>query len=170
MKFKIISCVNQNLFIGKNGDLLYHIQSDLKNFRSMTMGGVIIMGRKTFESLPNSKPLDGRINVIITSNEYYSIDSQYDNVYIVHSIEDAIALCEALFYDRDCFVIGGETIYKSFLDSNMVDTLYITNVNDDAEGDAKFPNVFDNWRIFYQSYTQRQRSDEITYKFIIYKK
>lgn len=168
MKFKIIACINKNLALGKDGNLLYHIKGDLANFKRMTTNNVIIMGRKTFESLPNSQPLPNRINVIVTNNIDYNVDSSFENVYIVHSVEDAIELCDMLFEDKTCFVVGGQTLYSAFLGRDLVDLMYLTEVNDDAEGDAFFPQIDESWCLFYQSYTQRQRSDEITYKFSIY--
>lgn len=170
MKFKIIACVNEKLTLGNEGNLIYHIGNDMKNFKRMTTNNVVIMGRKTFESLPNQEPLPNRVNIIVTSNKEYCIDSNYENVFIVHSIEDAINLCDAFYSDKDCFVIGGATLYQQFIEKDLVDTLYLTEVNDDADGDTYFPNVLDNWYLFYQSYTQRQRSNELTYKFSIYKK
>lgn len=172
MKFKIIACINNKLALGKEGKLLYNIGSDLKNFQRMTTNNVVIMGRKTFESLPNSEPLKNRVNIIITSNMDYNIDASFDNVFIVHSIDEAIDMCEAFYSDKECFVIGGSSIYEAFLNKGNVNELLITNVNDDTDGDVYFPNVFDNgeWYLYYQSYTQRQRSDETTYKFSIYKK
>lgn len=171
--FSIIVCVNDKLAIGDNNGLLYHIKGDMKNFQRMTTDNVVIMGRKTFESLPNQTPLKNRINIIVTRDTEYSVDASFDNVMIVHTIEDAIALCDALYDDKECFVIGGESIYNEFITRGLVDTMYVTSVNDDKEGNAHFPDILsdnDTWKLFYQSYTQRQRSDEMTYSFSIYKK
>ena len=71
--FKIIACINQKRALGKDGKLLYTIKNDLANFKRMTVGNVVIMGRKTFESLPNGEPLKDRINIILTSNEEYGV-------------------------------------------------------------------------------------------------
>ena len=79
-KFKIIACINQKKALGKDGKLLYHIGNDLANFKRMTVGNVVVMGRKTYESLPNGEPLKNRINVIVTSNEEFGVDQKYDNV------------------------------------------------------------------------------------------
>lgn len=168
MKFSIIACVNKKLAIGKDGGLMFHIGNDLKNFRRMTLNNVVIMGRKTFESLPNAQPLKDRVNIIITSDNEYSVDSSFDNVYIVHSPQDAIELVECMFEEKEAFVIGGASIYQWFLDNGVVSSMYITEVNNEDEGDTYFPNVFDKFYLFYQSYTQRQRTDETTYKFSIY--
>ena len=151
--FKIIACINQKNVLGKDGKLIYTIKNDLQNFRLQTIGNVVIMGRKTFESI--GKPLDGRINIIVTSNEEYSVDDKYDNVYIVHTIDDVIELCEAFFSDKELFVIGGESIYREFMDRGLVNEMRLTIVKDDADGDVVFPSYDENeWRIYYKSMAQ----------------
>ena len=153
--FKIIACINQKKALGKEGKLLYTIKNDLANFKRMTLGNVVIMGRKTFESLPNGEPLKDRINVIITSNEEFSVDSKFDNVFIVKSIEDAIELCEALFEGKELFVIGGESVYRQFMEKGLVDEMRLTIVNDETEGDVFFPEYNeDEWYVYYESMAQ----------------
>ena len=71
--FKIIACINKRGVIGNHGKLLYSIKNDMKNFKSMTIGNVVIMGRYTFESLPKKKPLKDRINIIITNQNNIGI-------------------------------------------------------------------------------------------------
>lgn len=156
LKFIIVACMNQRRAIGKEGKLLYHIGNDMKNFSSMTKyNGVVIMGRKTFESLPNGKPLKDRVNIILTSNEEYGVSTEFDNVYIVHSVKDVIELCEAFFSDKELFVIGGEAIYRQFMDADLVDELRLTVVKDDEEGDVTFPEFDENeWRTYYKSMAQ----------------
>ena len=156
LKFIIIACINQKRAIGKNGKLLYHIGNDISNFARMTKNnGVVIMGRKTFESLPNGEPLKDRINIILTSNEEYGVSQDFDNVYIVHSVKDVIELCEAFFSDKELFVIGGEAIYRQFMDADLVDELRLTVVKDDEEGDVTFPEFNENeWRTYYKSMAQ----------------
>lgn len=156
LKFIIIACINQKRAIGKNGKLLYHIGNDISNFARMTKNnGVVIMGRKTFESLPNGEPLKDRINIILTSNEEYGVSKDFDNVYIVHSIRDVIELCEAFFSDKELFVIGGEALYRQFMDGDLVDEMRLTVVKDDKEGDATFPEFNeDEWSTYYKSMAQ----------------
>lgn len=156
LKFIIIACINQKRAIGKNGKLLYHIGNDISNFARMTKNnGVVIMGRKTFESLPNGEPLKDRINIILTSNEEYGVSQDFDNVYIVHSVKDVIELCEAFFSDKELFVIGGEALYRQFMDGDLVDELRLTVVKDDEEGDATFPEFNENeWSTYYKSMAQ----------------
>lgn len=153
--FKIIACINQKRVLGNDGKLLYHIGNDLANFKRMTVGNVVIMGRKTFESLPNGTPLKDRVNIIVTSDEEYGVDAKFDNVYIVHSVEDAIELCDAFFSDKEVFVIGGESIYRQFMEKDLVTEMRLTIVNDDAEGDAVFPEYNEeDWYVYYKSMAQ----------------
>lgn len=154
--FKIIACINKKNVLGNNGKLVYHINSDLQNFAKMTkFNGVVIMGRKTFESLPNGEPLNDRINIILTSNNDYNVDTVYDNVYIAHSVEDVVELCEALFPNKELFVIGGESIYRQFMEKSLVDEMRLTIVKDDADGDAFFPEFNrDEWYTYYKSMAQ----------------
>ena len=154
-KFKIIACFNKKRALGKDGKLLYHIENDLENFKRMTLDNVVIMGRSTYESLPNGEPLSDRINVVITSNQEYCVDCNYENVYIVHSIEDAVDLCEALFSDKEVFVIGGGRIYREFLEKGLVNEMRLTIVDDEEEGDVKFPEFDETeWYAYYKTMTQ----------------
>ena len=173
-KFKIIACFNRKRALGKDNGLLYNIRNDLHNFRSQTLGNVIIMGRSTFESLPNGEPLKDRINIVITSNEEFCVDESFTNVYIVHSIKDAVELCEAMFEDKEVFVIGGGSIYKQFLDENLVDEMRLTVVNDDADGDVFFPEYNEEeWYVYYKSMAQvssYENVDKSFYYMILKKK
>ena len=167
MKYKIIACINQMLSLGKDNKLLYHISSDLQNFKRITLGGVVIMGKKTYDSLPK-KPLLNRINIVITTDKNFNADG----CIVVHSIEECIELCERMYHDKNCYVIGGGSVYQQFLDRNLVDTMYITEVTDSVEGDAYFPNVLmdrDKWSIFYRTDTQHDRPSKLNYFFTIYK-
>lgn len=153
--FKIIACINQKRVLGNDGKLLYHIGNDLANFKRMTVGNVVIMGRKTYESLPNGEPLKGRVNIIITNDKEYGVDANFENVYIVHSVEDAIELCDAFFSDKEVFVIGGESIYRQFMEKDLVNEMRLTIVNDDTEGDAVFPEYNEeDWYVYYKSMAQ----------------
>lgn len=154
-KFKIIACINQKRVLGNEGKLLYHIGNDMANFKRQTLNSVVIMGRKTFESLPNNEPLKDRVNIIITSNEEYGVNAEFKNVYIVHSVKDAVELCDAFFGDKEVFVIGGESIYRQFMEENLIDEMRLTIVNDDADGDAVFPEYNeDEWYVYYKSMAQ----------------
>lgn len=173
MKFSLIACINSKRALGKENKLLYHIPNDLSNFKKMTTDNVVVMGRKTFESLPNQKPLPNRVNIVITSNDDWKIDGEYDNLFVVDSIEMARDFCEAYYSDKECFIIGGSSIYNQCLNNGIINTIYLTTVNDDIEGDVYFPEINKiEWKTFYESNTQRHRTSEIdlTYKFLIFKK
>ena len=95
-KFNIISCFNNNRVIGNNNDLIYKIKEDLQRFKSITKNNVVIMGRKTFESLPN-KPLPNRVNIVITRDK----DFNYEGVIVVNSFEEMIDLCYSKYIDKE---------------------------------------------------------------------
>ena len=170
VKFNIIACVNTNLVLGDGNKLLYHISNDLKTFKMITLNSVVIMGRSTYESLPK-RPLPNRLNIVITSNKDYKVE---DGVIVVHSIEECIELCNSgKFGDVEFFVIGGGKIYQQFIDLDVIDKMYITEVTDNKNGDVYFPNVLmdsDKWRIFYQSDTFYDKPSGLKYFFRIYKR
>jgi dihydrofolate reductase len=120
--------------IGKDGALPWRIKEDLEHFKETTMGHVVIMGRKTFQSI--GKPLPKRINIVITR----SIDFAHEGVIVAYSFEDALDKAYAQAKNkRELFVIGGAEIYKEALP--YADKLYLTLINGDFEGDTFFPEI-----------------------------
>ena len=97
----LIVNADKNWGIGKNNELLVHIPNDMKMFRQMTTGKVVVMGRKTLESFPGKRPLKNRVNIVITKNQNYKVDGAI----VVHSIEEAVE--KAKGYNEDVYVIGG---------------------------------------------------------------
>ncbi len=169
MSYKIIACVNKNGSIGKNGQLLYHISDDMKNFKSQTIGNAVIMGRKTFESLPNGRPLKDRINIILTSDMNYRCKINDTNVFVLNSIEDIDYFCRTVLPHMEWFVIGGSKVYDEFLSRNLCDELRLTIVDDELEGDTNFPTLdMNEWTTYYKSSTQY--SGEIKYEFQVLRK
>ena len=126
----IIAAVSTNNVIGFNNKLIWNIPNDLKRFKELTLGHSVIMGRKTFESLPN--PLPKRRNIIITKNKDYS----RDGIEVTSNIEDAIDLCKS---DSQPFIIGGGEIYSQTIE--IVDKIELTRVYKDYQGDAFFPDI-----------------------------
>ena len=126
----IIAAVSTNNVIGFNNKLIWNIPNDLKRFKELTLGHSVIMGRKTFESLPN--PLPKRRNIIITKNKDYS----RDGIEVTSNIEDAIDLCKG---DSQPFIIGGGEIYSQTIE--IVDKIELTRVYKDYQGDAFFPDI-----------------------------
>jgi dihydrofolate reductase len=167
-KFSLIVCINNTLSIGDNNDLLYHIKSDLANFKSMTTDNVIICGRKTYESLPK-RPLPNRTTIIITRDPNYIAD---EGVYVVHNIQEVIDLCSEKFSDKECFVIGGGQIYREFLQQDLVDIMYITRVLDDTEGETKFPCDPQHEQALWKTFLKMPLIEDngIQYNFSIFKR
>jgi len=139
MKVNIIAAVAENGVIGYQGKLPWHIPEDLKRFKSLTTGNAVIMGRFTWQSLP-IKPLPERENFVISSSSSYHLISG-DNFIARSSVSSALNTCNVLSNIREVFIIGGNRIYKEALYLNCVDSMYITHVHREYEGDAYFTDV-----------------------------
>jgi len=130
LKLSIIVATAEQGVIGKDNQLIWHLPEDLKMFRRLTTGHVIIMGRKTFESI--GKPLPNRTSIIISRNNDY----QVEGCIVVSSLEEAIEKAKEI-ETEEAFIIGGAQIYALALD--MADTVYLTQVHHNFEGDAFLP-------------------------------
>lgn len=128
----IIVAVAENNVIGKDNRLLWRLSNDLKNFKEITMGHTIIMGRKTFQSLP--KVLEGRKHIVLTRDK--SFKSQSEMVEVFNSLEE---LLKSLDSQTEYFVIGGGEIYKAFMP--YCERLYLTKVKETFQGDTYFPKI-----------------------------
>lgn len=132
----LIAAHDRNRAIGKDGDIPWHIPEDLALFKRETLGGAIVMGRKTWESLP-FKPLKNRLNIVVSRDP-----SLHEHV--VSSIDDAIALARAEGYFR-IYGIGGQGIYEAMLP--LADRLLLTYVDTAVDGaDAHFPEIGAGWQ------------------------
>lgn len=141
--------------IGKNGTIPWHFSKDLINFKNYTSGNVCIMGRKTWESLPDKyRPLPERTNIIVSKTYCEDPDGFIksfghapDNDYMTfaaRSLEEAVISYENMFSFRDCFIIGGGRIYQECFDKKLIDKIIVTHIKGDYQGDVKFPNI--NWQ------------------------
>lgn len=144
MKLAIIVAMDRNRGIGRNNDLLWHLPNDLKFFKTQTMGQVVIMGRKNWESIPEKfRPLPGRENVILSRNQGFTAAG----CQVFHSLE-ACLNSYAQLKDQTLFIIGGGEIYKQALDSGKVTEMYITHVDKAYEADTFFPNFpLSEWQV-----------------------
>ena len=136
MMLSMIAAVSENGVIGKDNSLPWHVPEDLKRFKKLTMNKPMIMGRKTFESLPGVLP--GRPHIVVTSQKDYPTA---DNYHIVGSLTEAIELSE-VFYGKcleETMIIGGGEIYKEAM--SIVDTIYLTKVHTKVKGDTYFPDI-----------------------------
>lgn len=136
MELNLIYARARNGVIGNNGKLPWTISEDMAHFRTLTLGNVVIMGRKTFESLPG--PLGGRINIVVTRNP--SLPLPGINVYRAASVKEALAIAQRLVdmkYAREIWVIGGAEIYKETLP--LATNVWVTEIDADFDGDTKMP-------------------------------
>lgn len=152
----LIVAVDKNWAIGNKGNLLVSIPGDQKMFREETLGKVIVMGRKTLESLPGGQPLYGRTNVVLTRNP----DFKQKGTAVFHSVDESLEYLKQ-FPSEDIFIIGGDQIYRQFLP--YCDTAHVTWIDFQYEADAFFPNLDKNpdWEVTAES-------DEQTYFSICY--
>ena len=131
---KLIAAVDKNWAIGYKGRLLASIRADQINFKKLTIGRVVVLGRKTMDTFPGGRPLPQRRNIILSHNMNYTVK----DAEVVHSKEELLELLKDVDTD-DIFIIGGESIYKEFLP--LCDTAIITKINYAYEADAYFPNL-----------------------------
>ena len=132
----IIVAIAQNFAIGLNNELLFHLPEDLKRFKKITTGKALIMGRRTFYSLPKA-PLPNRRNIVITDVE----GETFDGCETVGSIDEAIKLIQN---EPEVFIIGGGMIYRQFYP--LAGKLYLTVVHKDMDADTFFPTIeYDEW-------------------------
>ena len=129
----LIAAVAKNRVIGKDNQLLWHLPEDMRYFRETTRGKAVIMGRKTWESLPDSfRPLPGRHNIVVSRNPSY----QATGATLVTSLDEAKSKAGEA---NEVFIIGGAELYQQAM--QIADRLYLTEIANNFEGDAFFPEV-----------------------------
>ena len=154
----IIAAASINNVIGYNNKLIWNIPNDLKRFKELTLGHTVIMGRKTFESLPN--PLPKRRNIVVTRNKDYSPNG----IEVTTKIEDAIDLCKN---DPQPFIIGGGEIYSQTI--KIVDRIELTRVCENYEGDAFFPDIpLDKFKLVNETVNYLDNDIKLKYSFLTY--
>ena len=159
----LIVAADKNWAIGHENKLLVSIPADMKFFREMTTGKVVVMGRKTLESFPGGLPLKNRINVVLTKNKDYHVK----DAVVVHSVEEALEELEK--YDtKDVYVIGGDTVYRQMLP--YCDTAHVTKIDHAYEADTYFPNLDNDkeWELTADS--EEQTYFDLEYRFLLYKR
>lgn len=161
MKIALIAALDENNGIGKDNKLLCYLPADLKRFKQLTTGHCIVMGRKTFESLPNGA-LPNRKNIVLTRNtSYYSKGAE-----VIHTADEVFQLCKN---DEKVFVIGGEEIYKLFI--QKADILHITRIHHQFEADAFFPDFSqEDWQLTSKTDNQPDEKNKYSYSFLDYNK
>lgn len=132
MIISLIVAASKNNAIGKEGQLLWNLPIDMKFFKDSTWGMVVIMGRKTYESV--DKPLPGRVNIVITKQREW----QKDGTQVASDLDAALKLAE-LTNCKEIFIIGGGEVYRHSMD--IADKIYITRVHASFDGDTYFPEI-----------------------------
>jgi len=156
----LIAAASENNIIGKDNKLIWRLSDDLKHFKELTKGHFVIMGRKTFESMP--KALPNRTNVIITRKTDYKAE----NAIVVNSLEKALKVAES---DNQPFVIGGGEIYK--LSMEIADRIELTRVHTSIEGDTSFPEIdLEKWQEVKNEKRFKNEKNEYDFSFLRYDK
>lgn len=152
MSFSIIAAVSENNAIGLDGKMPWHLSEDLMRFRKLTYGKTVIMGKKTYDSLP-IKPLPHRRNIVITR-------SKIESCICIDNIQDSIHMCDS---KEENFIIGGSLIYNWFL--YLSDTIYLTIIHKNYIGDTFFNLNYSNWNII-EKYTCFSHENNFEYSFL----
>lgn len=164
MIVSLIVAVAENNVIGKDNDLIWHLPKDMAFFKSTTFNHYIITGRKNYESIPKRfRPLKDRVNIVVTRQKDYI----EEGCIVVHSIEEGIELA-LQNGETECFIIGGGQIYKSVLQNDLVDQLYITHVQECFDGDTYFPE-FDHSKWKEEILMSHFKDEKNRYSFIVKK-
>ena len=138
MKITLVAAIASNNVIGKENSLPWNIPEDLKRFKQMTSGHTILMGRKTFDSI--GRPLPNRQNIVMTKDENF----EREGIKVINDFDEALELIKES--NEDIFIIGGSKIYELF--EPVANSLAITRILKDFEGDAFFPDInWDLWQI-----------------------
>jgi dihydrofolate reductase len=148
MKISLVAAIAENFSIGKDNKLLWHLSNDLKFFKAYTMGKIIVMGRKTFESI-GKRALPGRINVVVSRDSTI----QVENVLVFKSLD---AVLEHFKNSEEVCIVGGAQMYHDALPK--ANTLVLTRVNVSPEADVFFPEV--NWKNWILVSEEKHRADE----------
>lgn len=158
----IIVALARNRAIGLNGNLIWHLSADLKYFKRVTTGHTVIMGYKTFLSLPNQRALPNRRNIIISSH----LEQAPEGFELVHSIQETVNMVHD---EEETFVIGGGSIYEQFLPH--ADKLYLTRIDKEFEADTYFPYIdFDEWNLIDVNVVDEDPQVDFTYRFEVWER
>ncbi len=150
----LIVAVDENFAIGNQQELLCHLPEDLKHFKELTSGHTVVMGYNTLRSLPGSKPLKNRKNVVLTTKQI-----SVEGAVVVHSVADALKEC-----DENAFIIGGSSVYRQFLP--FCHRAYITHIRASFPADTFFPALDNGWKLIEESALKEQNG--LLFSFAVY--
>ncbi|MBI4945575.1 MAG: dihydrofolate reductase [Bacteroidetes bacterium] len=177
MIISLIVAVSENNVIGKNNDLPWHLPTDMKYFRDVTMGHCVIMGRKNYDSIPlKYRPLDGRTNIVVTKQK----DFKAEGCIVVNSIEEALKTAASSLKGEDnrnsslqgggqVFIIGGADIYRQTFD--IADKIYYTKIHHSFDGDAFFPKLEESkWKLTSRKNMTTDEKNKYAFSYLVYEK
>lgn len=154
----LVVAAAKNNVIGKDGDIPWHIPEDLKHFKKLTTGHSVIMGRKTYESLPEAfKPLPDRLNIVLTRS---GLEEVPEKVIEASSLEQAWE--KASEHGEKAFVIGGESVYRESLEE--VEKIHLTRIHEEYEGDTYFPGIDE------EEWSEENRDEREDFSFLTYRR
>lgn len=153
----IIAAIGKNRELGRGNDLIWHIKEDLKNFKNLTMGKYIVMGKNTYESLP--KHLEGRKYIVLSSSL-----SEIENGLLFNDFNKLLEFIKDV--DEEVMIIGGASIYKLFLP--FADKLYLTEIDSEEKADVYFPDF--NKEDYEGNVVSTNEVDGLKYSFVIYER
>ncbi len=160
MKLSLVVAMDKNRVIGIDGGLPWHLSSDLKYFRDITMGKPIIMGRKTHESI--GRPLPGRRNIVVTRNKSF----EAEGCDVVTSLDAAL---ELIADEPEAMMIGGASLYLDTLP--VADQLYMTEVHAEVQGDTWFPEIDpEQWQELSRTSFLANEKNDHDYSFVVYER
>lgn len=159
-KISLIVAMSDNLVIGENNTLIWHLPNDLKYFKATTMGKPIVMGRKTYESI--GRPLPGRENFILTSQRNLTIPG----CTVVHSVDEVLAKTKGV---PEVVIAGGGQIYRLFLP--FVSKMYVTYVHTELEGKTTFPAIdLGEWKEVSREKHTKDEKHAFDYSFVVFER
>jgi len=161
---KLIVAIAQNRAIGKDNDLIWHLPADMGFFSAMTKGSTVLMGRKNWESIPSKyRPLPKRKNIVVSRDTSFNDEG----CEVFHDIKTAID-SNTNDSSKDLYIIGGGQIYKYCIENDLVDEMFISQIEETFEGDAFFPEInLDNWhkeKLFHHA-----KDEKNEYPFTVYR-
>lgn len=155
----IVAHANENV-IGFKNSIPWHLSEDLKRFKALTENNIVVMGRKTYESLPK-KPLPNRENIVLTKNK----DTVYpEDVKVIESIPLLLEYLKSVDKSKIVYIIGGESIYKQTL--SFCDEILITDLHLEVKGDSYFPDL--STQVWTQKKIERNSSPKFNYDYLTY--
>lgn len=139
MKVSIIAAIDEKRGLGKDNKMMWHIKDDLVHLKNLTKDKIVVLGRKTYESMifyydKSGRPLPGKIYIVITRDQNYK--PTRDNVIVANSLEEALSK----YPDDEIFITGGGEIFRQAMEKNLVDRLYLTLVEGNYDADTFFPD------------------------------